>query len=526
MPSAVLDVPAPAAPAVSAASSGRRIIFNGEPGTRYKNTTGKALWQFVCDLKRTCGACLQYHMAIGPPWPLGIHYGCRCKQFRVDPWSAAPHAFVDFRSILADMSHSQQVAAIGAGNYALLKAKVVSWGEIVSRYHVRSLREVIALNKISLETALKAGVRLSVAKVAFTAVNTPAAEILRQDRAELTAKISAAGVSHDKLVEHIAKALTDRVTIVGPSGSAESMATIGTIVPLIGPGAATAAALAAAIGGWRPGKTVPPPKAPPAALAAPVSAAKPVPPFGPAAAAAAVAEPVPSAAVVEPTDQAFHSASTQIFGRVLTNQEVANLTGLPDGRTLAEGFDTGFGKHEIQLETLSSRAQANRIVRVENHRPVLIASSFHVEPAHQGQGLGADTFGRMIDQAQKLGIETIKTQAQRAPDSNGYYTWPRFGYDGPLDAIMRSGKTGAVISLPESLKGAKRVSDLMATKEGTEWWKTHGDTIDLTFDLRPGSKSRQIWDAYQAEKKALATASSSPTSPTPTSKPPTGPGRD
>jgi hypothetical protein len=176
------------------------------------------------------------------------------------------------------MPHSQQVKAIGASNYKLLQAKIVSWEEVVTRYRVRTFREVIALNKVSAATALKAGVRPGVVKTAYAAVArgpvaaavalphapptatsaTPAgttksisfpfrpaaaaqvgpppvivpapplaapnaADLIRAHRAELIEQIRGAGVSQDALVDALSRGLTGRVTIVGP-GVTQSMA--------------------------------------------------------------------------------------------------------------------------------------------------------------------------------------------------------------------------------------------------------------------------------------------------------------
>lgn len=250
------------------------------------NTGPRVQYQFICNLVNTCGACLQYHMAIGSWWPLPFHSHCRCTQVSVRPGGTAPHAFADFRQVLDEMPHSQQVKAIGASNYKLLQAKIVSWEEVVTRYRVRTFREVIALNKVSAATALKAGVRPGVVKTAYAAVArgpvaaavalphapptatsaTPAgttksisfpfrpgaaapvgpppvivpappvlsvvegpltapnaADLIRAHRAELIEQIRGAGVSQEALVDALSRGLTGRVTIVGPGGT-QSMA--------------------------------------------------------------------------------------------------------------------------------------------------------------------------------------------------------------------------------------------------------------------------------------------------------------
>jgi hypothetical protein len=198
-----------------------RVIITGEPGTAWVNETDRVRYQFQCSFIRTCAACLQYHMAIGPWWPIPIHDHCRCKQFAIRPYGGVAKPFADFREILDDMSHADQVAAMGASNYTLLKEGVVSFEEIVTRYRVRSLREVVAVNKISLKTMLDVGVKPRIAEAAHSAVHTAEAEVVRQERAKLVEKLRGAGVSQDALVDAIARGVTGRVTIVGAGGTHE-----------------------------------------------------------------------------------------------------------------------------------------------------------------------------------------------------------------------------------------------------------------------------------------------------------------
>lgn len=202
------------------------------------------------------------------------------------------------------MSHSDQVAAVGASNYALLRAQVVSWSEVVTRYRVRTLREVLALNKVSLKTALAAGVKPGIAARAYAVVNSPEAEMVRAHRAALTAVIEKAGISQQALVDHIAHALTDRVVIVGGAGRI-SMADV---APVVDHGAALAAILATII---RPKRG--PRKPPGDDRAAPPMGGAPVPtprpPVTPAAPAAVVVEPVgPTAAELDAEREAAKKA--------------------------------------------------------------------------------------------------------------------------------------------------------------------------------------------------------------------------
>jgi hypothetical protein len=165
-------------------------------------------------------------MAIGSWWPIPIHRCCRCRQYPIAVGAAAPHPFTDFRQILDGLPHGQQVEAIGASLKRLLDAGVVKWDEIVTKYRVRTLREVVALHKISLATMEEAGVRAGIAKAAHAAVHTAEAELVRQHRAELIGKLTEAGVSQEKLVEELARGIAGRAVIAGGAAGMQSVGAI------------------------------------------------------------------------------------------------------------------------------------------------------------------------------------------------------------------------------------------------------------------------------------------------------------
>lgn len=123
-------------------------------------------------------------------------------------------------------------------------------------------------------------------------------------------------------------------------------------------------------------------------------------------------------------------------------------------------------------------------------------------------GYGTRALRRQMEAAGKLGIARVQTDAAGGKGSgygkryNGYYTWPRLGYDGPVPTEYDKG--GKLKVPPELHPGVPRdkllVSDLMATPEGREWWKANGTTFEASFDPRPGSRSMQVLDAYMKEK--------------------------
>ncbi len=109
----------------------------------------------------------------------------------------------------------------------------------------------------------------------------------------------------------------------------------------------------------------------------------------------------------------------------------------------------------------------------------------------------------MVDQAQRSGINRIETSAVRLDatlssddEKIGYKVWPKLGYDGdiPEDVLKTS-------SLPSSLQGSTRLSDLMKTGEGRQWWEEHGDSVRLQFDMASDSLSMNVWNASRKKRE-------------------------
>lgn len=107
----------------------------------------------------------------------------------------------------------------------------------------------------------------------------------------------------------------------------------------------------------------------------------------------------------------------------------------------------------------------------------------------QRNGLGLRIFRRQLAQAKALGIRRIEVTAGRSRVENGYYTWPRFGMNGPLPAEIRR-------ALPPGLRSARSVLDLTESEPGRWWWKAHGTTVELAFDLSDGSRCWRVFHQY------------------------------
>lgn len=243
----------------------QKIIFNGDPGNVWVNDTQRVQYQFVCALINTCGFCLQYHMAIGAIWGIPMHRNCRCQQKRILVGAAAPNAFVDFRDVLENMSHADQVAAIGASNYRLLREGVVKWTDIVSPNRVRDLREVVANKRLSVKTMVDIGIKPRIAEIAHATVNTPAHILAEQKQMELARRAMSAGIHINDLTNQLGKTIAGRVSIkAGPDSYGSGPAWKGgPVAPPSWSGPGRAAELANLLGSALPKLPAPKPASPP-----------------------------------------------------------------------------------------------------------------------------------------------------------------------------------------------------------------------------------------------------------------------
>lgn len=179
----------------------------------------------------------------------------------------------------------------------------------------------------------------------------------------------------------------------------------------------------------------------------------------------------------------------RLFGKRLVPAELAGLAGAPGGASVLVGTLGG----ALYLEADAPESGGYRAVVLVGRGPagpVIVNDAVHVvRTSMQRRSIALGSFGRQLGLAQSLGVIVICTIAGRRPGENGYYTWPRFGFDGPLPPAVRR-------TLPPLLQGATRVLDVMACDAGGAWWKTHGLTLPVAFQVAPQSRCRRVFEEY------------------------------
>ncbi len=120
--------------------------------------------------------------------------------------------------------------------------------------------------------------------------------------------------------------------------------------------------------------------------------------------------------------------------------------------------------------------------------PQLALQKCEVPEIAQRKGLATWMLSEQVVAARVSGFEKIVDYADNREGRNGYYTWPRLGFD-------KEFTEKDTFCLPDKFKHFKRLSDLMEDEQAREWWKKNGFDLQLTFDTSPVSRSMQLLNA-------------------------------
>ncbi len=187
-----------------------------------------------------------------------------------------------------------------------------------------------------------------------------------------------------------------------------------------------------------------------------------------------------------------------LFGRRLDSAMWARLVGAPDGATVhvlpspAPDY-----RHGVQLRVDHPwlDGAAIRYVFEDLDGDVAMVNDWLRVRGDAPAGVGTRMLAIQAHMARSLGVLYIAAEAVGAPGStsNGYYTWARLGFDGPLPAQLRA-------VLPAEWRTAQRVLDIIESPAGPQWWRAHGRRFEGIFDLRAESRSWRVLQGYTSEK--------------------------
>jgi DUF971 family protein len=166
----------------------------------------------------------------------------------------------------------------------------------------------------------------------------------------------------------------------------------------------------------------------------------------------------------------------------------------------------GTAQGGLRIETHDDRYRTLSVLRRDKGELVLDSQNFRVYD--RGKGIGAELIHNQVTDAAKAGVKKITVDAigdfANQDHHNGYYTWPRLGFDGELPGNWKERMQANgldVGKLPDKLQNARRVSDFFKLKDGRNLWKRFGFGLPLEFDLSAGSRSRQVLSSYYSSPK-------------------------
>jgi hypothetical protein len=209
-----------------------------------------------------------------------------------------------------------------------------------------------------------------------------------------------------------------------------------------------------------------------------------------------------------------HNTLNGLMGRTVSDGEIGSMVGAHPGDHVEIQGERGFSKDggAVTLTLRSGEGQpfyhGTRVLEHDSQGKLVMQNQeFHVGQASRGQGIGTRVFANEVASLSRMGVDRIETigagygprssyaarRGGKASTEAGYYTWARLGYNARIPNDVRS-------SLPDTLRGAQTLHDLMRTTEGRDFWRDYGHEVDLTFDLHAGSASMQALQTYTAAR--------------------------
>lgn len=177
---------------------------------------------------------------------------------------------------------------------------------------------------------------------------------------------------------------------------------------------------------------------------------------------------------------------------------IASAVAAPDDATVTV-YNYPFG-HDVKIVVSHPSFVSSRTATIRDGKKVMTNDYFSTTGLQgKGSGFGTGRFAEQVANLKEMGFDRIETWAAKGSGMNGYYTWPRLGYDQPI-SDFRDPRTRQRIRL--QFPSAKTVQDVMHTEFGRQWWKANGANMrKAVFDLKDGSRSLRVLSDYLEERE-------------------------
>lgn len=207
---------------------------------------------------------------------------------------------------------------------------------------------------------------------------------------------------------------------------------------------------------------------------------------------------------VEWSDDVTETHFHEFFGQKITDNQLADLVGAPPKALISIDEIAGGFSIDVSARRFSSMRE---IYTNDLGQKVCKNVGIAIDEKSPFKGQGAYLFAKQVEALKALGFSYIECNAvggyyndkfDRPSGDNGYYTWPRLGYNGKIpDRIWNI----IPFEMKKALGSRRDVLALMALPGGKEWWKRNGGIFEAVFDLDDDSLSMEVHRAYMEERR-------------------------
>ena len=188
-------------------------------------------------------------------------------------------------------------------------------------------------------------------------------------------------------------------------------------------------------------------------------------------------------------------ARSWVEGMGLTEEDIISMVGAPNG-TGVKVSRYGPAAVQISVDDGGDNIKVMDRVLFDDNGELAMEHELFTLTDSAPSGYATKIMSEAIPSMEENGVKYIKAFGIRSNSWVGYYVWPKFGFDAPIE---ESGNANAIAEL---FPGVEYISDLYKTQEGRDWWLEYGDSMDYVFDMSEGSRSRDIFNKYM-ERKGL-----------------------
>jgi len=224
----------------------------------------------------------------------------------------------------------------------------------------------------------------------------------------------------------------------------------------------------------------------------------------------------------------------QTFGTTDQNEirnQILDLSGLGGVASMVESVDVlswnqeydskikvmGRGKHGLHFDRTLIYDETGD--EEQPYMPSRIENNLFAVGKDAPAGVGTRMLASQVGAAEKAGFSFIETEASRSSTMNGYYTWPRLGFNASL---TQEDLNDLEDHDPEAAWQVQQLAEadmnrmfedapielfhVMAIPAARKWWEDEGHSVQASFSVSDdydGGKSYQLLRAY-TEAKAMA----------------------